>query len=235
MTKGFCASLIKKRIIGKETLELCFKKPSGFDFEPGNHCALTLKINSHTDWRPLSIASAPHESKLKFATRLTNSSFKKKLNQLRAGDKVELSGAGGGFTLHNDWNIPAVFIAGGIGITPFQSMLKHVFFQKLPHQITLFYFNKNPETALYLDELKKQSMNANFSFIPVMTKLENQNSWKGEIGHADVNLFTKYLADITDPIYYIAGPPSMVRAVYSLLNAMNIPDHKIKSEEFSGY
>ena len=124
----------------------------------------------------------------------------------------------------------AVFIAGGIGITPFLSMLKEAEKNKSPRQFYLFYFNKKKSGTTFFGELNALQL-PNCKFIPIMTE---DITWPGERGYLTENLLEKYLPKLFAD-YYVVGPPRMVKESVALLNKLSIPNEQIKSEEFIGY
>jgi ferredoxin-NADP reductase len=139
--------------------------------------------------------------------------------------------------LHNNASRPAVFLAGGIGITPFRSLVRWAAQQHLPHRIFLFDSNRRPEGAPFLDELRGLAKeNANFLFVPTMTQMaRSKQPWNGTTGYIDKTLLDKYLKELAGPIYYIAGPRAMVAGLRAMLNQASIDDDDIRTEEFSGY
>jgi ferredoxin-NADP reductase len=156
---------------------------------------------------------------------------------MEVGTEVELDAPYGSFTLHNDAEKPAVILAGGIGITPFYSIVKNATHNKLPHQIYLFYSNRRPEDTAFLAELTELAKeNPNFHLIATMTEMDKSGQkWEGETGYIDANMVKKYVTDLTTPIYYLAGPASMVAAMRKLLTEMNVNEDNIRTEEFAGY
>ncbi|HYM13251.1 MAG TPA: FAD-dependent oxidoreductase, partial [Bryobacterales bacterium] len=128
-------------------------------------------------------------------------------------------------------------LAGGIGITPFRSMVVRAAQEKLAHRIFLFYSNRRPEDAAFLDELASlQQQNPNYKFIPTMTDVsKSRRPWKGETGWINREMLAKYLTGVESATYYIAGPPAMVKALHATLNAASVDDDDIRTEEFAGY
>ena len=124
----------------------------------------------------------------------------------------------------------AVFIAGGIGITPFRSILKNAEQQKSTQTFFLFYFNKTKSGATFFDELNTLQL-PNYKFIPVTTE---DIDWPGERGYLTESLLKKHLPELSSD-YYVVGPPRMVKESVALLNKLSIPNEQIKSEEFIGY
>jgi ferredoxin-NADP reductase len=119
-----------------------FEKPMGFDFKTGQSVDLTLMNPPETDsegnTRTFSIASAPFENQLVFATRMRDTAFKRSLRNIALGTAVKIDSAMGSFTLHKNAAKPAVLLAGGIGITPFFSIVRQADHDHAPHKLHLF-------------------------------------------------------------------------------------------------
>ena len=151
--------LKNRREVAEGTMAFHFEKPPGFAFKAGQALAWTLIDPPETDneggMRNFSIASAPGESDLMIATRMRDTAFKRVLKTMPLGTEVRIVGPFGSLTLHQNAARPAVFLAGGIGITPFRSMLRQAAEQKLPHHLFLFYSNRCPEGAAFLEELQE--------------------------------------------------------------------------------
>lgn len=171
------------------------------------------------------------------ATRMRNSDFKNALKALEHGAAVKLEGPVGSLTLHRAANRPAVFIAGGIGITPFISILRHASDEGSQRRFLLLYANRRPEDAPFLDELKGLSNRLpNFRMLATMTQpATSQRKWDGERGQVDARRLEQALADLEDPVYYLTGPPGMVEAMRELLEDAGASEEDIRSEEFFGY
>jgi ferredoxin-NADP reductase len=234
--------------VAEGTLEFRFDKPPGMIFKAGQFMDLTLLDPPETDaegnTRGFSINSAPDDPELMFTTRLRDTAFKRVLRTMPLGTEVKVEGPFGDFTLHNNPARPAVLLAGGIGVTPFRSMARRAAHERLPQRIFLFYSNKRPEDAAFLGEFRALAReNPNFTFIPTMDKMsDSRQAWEGEIGRIDHELIVKYLergassqSNLSDPVYYIAGPPGMVAALRTMLNEAAVDDDDIRTEEFTGY
>ncbi|MEK7193253.1 MAG: FAD-dependent oxidoreductase [Patescibacteria group bacterium] len=227
--------------VASGTMAFHFEKPEGFVFKSGQHADFTLLNPPETDAegnsRTFSLVSAPHENELVFATRMRDTAFKRVLKTMPLGTELTLEGPFGSMTLQNDVSRPAVFLAGGIGITPFISMVRHATEQKLSHKIFLFYSNRKVEDAPFLSELQNlEKQNLNFKLIATMTGSEkSEQSWIGERGYINKEMLAKYIRDISKPVYYLAGPPQMVLVMREMLNNAGIDDDNIRSEEFGGY
>ena len=238
--------LLDRQEVADETMAFFLEKPAGFIYQAGQSLNLTLIDPSQTDGkgntRLFSLVSAPHEPMLEIATRIRDSVFKQVLKSLSIGTKLACEGPFGSTTLHRDSAQPAVFLAGGIGITPFISMLrdnqqKSLLRDELPREFYLFYSNRRPEDAPFLDELQAKSQeNPHLHLIATMTDLKkNDTDWVGETGYIDQAMLEKYLPQPNDAIYYLAGPSPMVKAMLDLLQRMEIDELHIKTEEFTGY
>ena len=197
--------------------------------------------------RHFTISSSPTENFLMFSTRIRDSPYKKRLSALEEGVKVKLRGPEGQFVLHEDYSKPAVFLSGGIGVTPFRSMLKYATDKKLPVKIIMFDSNRNSNNILFKKEFDEWSnINKNLKIIYTISEEDQHeqnsastvNDWKGEYGRIGKAMILKYVDTnvLNNSIFYICGPPSMLKAMQALLqDDLQIPRERIKVEEFTGY
>ncbi len=171
------------------------------------------------------------------ATRLRDTAFKRSLTMVPLGTELTLDAPYGSFTLHGDSSIPAVFLSGGIGVTPVRSIVLQATRERLPHTIVLFDSNRRPEDSAFLDEfLMARRENPNFTFVATMTEMERSNVvWSGETGQITGAMIAKHVPDLSRPIYYLSGPQSMVAAMRQVLDDAGVPDDRIRTEEFTGY
>ena len=231
--------LKSKKEIATETMTFHFDKPEGFTFKPGQFADYTLikpfETDAEGDTRGFSLG-APCEEDIIFTTRMRDTAFKRNLKKMAIGTEVIFDAAYGSFALQNNTKSPAVFLSGGIGITPVRSIVLQATHDKTAHKIFLFYANKTPKDAAYLEELTEaQKANANFKLIASMTDIDGSKGWKGETGFFTKELLQKYIGDLSVPIYYISGPASMVTSIRKTLNEAGINDDDIRTEEFTGY
>ena len=191
----------------------------------------------YTHYAHVHIVSTPDDVNITWATRMRDTAFKRMMKTLSVGTEVQIEGPYGDMTLHNNAVRAAVFLAGGIGITPFHSMVVDATKHLPERNIFLFYSNRRPEDAPYLDELASLAVeNPNFTFTPTMTDLKkSKKEWKGEQGYINKDMLLKYLGDLSGPIYYIAGPMALVAAMRKTLNDAGVNDDDICTEEFPGY
>jgi ferredoxin-NADP reductase len=233
--------LIKKENIAEGTMAFTFEKPQGFEYRAGQTVDMFLINPPETDaegnMRTYSISSATYEGVIKIATRMRNTAFKRVLKTMPEGTAVEIDGPIGSFTLHQNEKKPAIILAGGIGITPFRSIILDATERVLPHEIYLFYSNRRPEDAVFLDDLfNAAKKNPHVHFVPTMTNIENSKvAWSGETGYITKEMINKYAKNVENAIYYLAGPQTMVKAMRTLLTAAGISEDDIRIEEFTGY
>lgn len=237
---------MRARLLGSEevaagTRAFRFERPAGFAFQAGQNALVTLieppELDAQGPSRTFTIASAPHEPELVFATRMRDTAFKRVLGRAPAGTPVELDGPAGEMVLHDDASRPAVFLAGGIGITPFLAMARDAAHRRLPHRLFLFYGNRRPEDAAFLDELLDiEKQNRNFRLIAAMSEAEKSaRPWSGERGFVDRAMLQRHVGDLRGPLYYFAGPPAMAMAMQGMLAEAGIAGDDMRSEEFYGY
>jgi ferredoxin-NADP reductase len=235
------SKLVSKQEVAEGTMAFRFEKPAGWKYQAGQTLDLTLVDPPETDAegniRTFTIASPPSEDTLMIATRMRDTAFKRVLKKMPEGSAVKLEGPSGDLTLDPDAARTIVFLAGGIGITPFHSMSLDAAQRKLPHHIFLFYSNRRPEDAAFLDQMQAlETQNPNYKCIPTMTDMEkSQRLWHGETGMIRQGLLTRYLKNAASPIYYIAGPPDMVKGLHTMVKDAGVADDSIRAEEFDGY
>jgi glycine betaine catabolism B len=197
--------------------------------------------------RHFTISSSPTENFIMFSTRIRDSPYKKRLSTLEEGAKVKVRGPEGQFVLHQDYSKPAVFLSGGIGVTPFRTMIKYATDKQLPVKIVMFDSNRNRNNILFKKEFDDWAkINKNLKIIYTISddeqheqSLSTTNDWKGEYGRINKAMILKYLDGnvLNNSIFYICGPPGMLKAMQALLQEddLNIPKERIKVEEFTGY
>lgn len=231
-------TLLKREEVARDTLEFQFQKPDGFNFKPGQYGGFTLThrkdLAPTSTTRRFSLLNPPHDDCIRITTRMQNSDYKRALNELAIGESIKFAGPIGNFTLPDDINRPVVFIAGGIGVTPFYCMIKHAIHVGLTRSITLFYGNQTVEDAAYFAELKELSLNnPQFRFVPV---LANGADVAGtESGYISYEMIKKYIPDLLTPMFYVCGSPGMVNALRETLSELDIPAEHIMVEDFPGY
>jgi ferredoxin-NADP reductase len=237
----FQSALVSREMVAERTMSFRFAKPADWSYRAGQFVDITLLDPPETDaegnTRGFSISSAPREDVIMITTRLRDTAFKRVLQQVPLGTEVKIEGPFGDLRLHHA-DRPAILLAGGIGITPFRSILvETIGGGPLPYRVVLFHANRRPEDAALADELQALGRaDPNLTFVPTMTALAGSTpAWDGERGHIDAAMLGRHVDRVLDPIYYIAGPSGMVQASRTMLVASGVDEDDIRTEEFTGY
>jgi ferredoxin-NADP reductase len=230
--------------VAEGTMAFHFARPTGFEFQAGQSVNLGLidppETDAKGDRRTFSIAGAPFENEIMIATRMRDTAFKRVLKSMPARTRVQLRGPTGKFVLDPQDERPAALLAGGIGITPFVSILRQAAHDSLRRKLYLFYSNRRPEDAAFLQELMElERRNPNYRFIGTLTEMEKSRApWHGERGFLDKDMLARGLGgsgNVLVPTYYVAGPPAMVEGMKTLLVGTGVPQERIRTDEFFGY
>jgi ferredoxin-NADP reductase len=234
------ARIKEKREVARGTLLVVFDLlGEEVDFQPGQYFWVTLLDPPYDDEkgprRHITAVTSPNErGVLGLCTRLRDSAFKRSLAELPVGAEVEVEEPKGNFVLPAETDLPYVFVAGGIGITVFRSMLRYIAEEGLPHRVTLVYSNRDRESAAFLDELGE--LERAQKGLDVVLTMTDDPGWDGESRRIGPELFRDHLgADLDSFRYLLAGPPGMVEGVAGQLQGAGVPDERIASERFSGY
>ena len=237
---AYNSKLLERTGLAGDVAVLRLEKPEGFDFIAGQWCFVAVPDMGFQDERglrrPLSIASSPLEKELIFATKLSGSAMKKTLAEMSPGSPLTLEKPLGNFVLPEDTSVPLAFLAGGVGITPFRSMLKYAVDAGTDHRITLFYSSRTPEETPFLEELLKiPAQNPKIVVAATMTRAEPGSNWNGLTGRLNPEMIRKECKEWERAMYYVVGPPNMAEAMKQTLNDMDIAAERIKVELFAGY
>ncbi len=237
----YATQLTCRQEVAEDTMAFYFAKPADFQFRAGQSVDITLSNPPETDaegnTRAFSLVSAPFDSDLMIATRMRDTAFKRVLRKATLPLEVKIEGPSGSFVLHRKVEKAGVFLAGGIGITPFVSIIRQATHDKASHQLYLFYSNRRPEDAAFLELLTEAAkQNPNFHLIATMTEMDkSRREWKSETGFINKDMLAKHLPSLQGAIHYLAGPPAMVAAMRRMLTEAGVDEDDIRTEEFSGY
>ncbi|MFT0548409.1 FAD-dependent oxidoreductase [Allopusillimonas ginsengisoli] len=230
--------LIKKETVAEGTMAFYFSKPQGFEFRPGQFADYTLIDPPQTDdegnTRGFSLVQAPFEPYLVAATRMRDTAFKRVLKDLPIGTELKLDAPYGDFTLHKTESTPAVFIIGGIGVTPVRSMVAQATHDNTSHKITLLHASRAPADLPFRTDFEKFATE-NPNFVYIATVESPSGDWKGERGRVTAEMIKKHVPDLGKPIYYLSGPEGMVKSMRQLLIDLKVNEDNIRTEEFTGY
>jgi len=234
------AKIEEKREVAKGTLLVIFDlQGDEVDFRPGQYFWVELLDPPYDDEkgprRHISVVTSPTDrGVLGLCTRLRESAFKRSLVELPVGTEVEVEQPKGDFALPEDTEPQYVFVAGGIGITVFRSMLRYIDATREPYQVTLVYSNRDRESTAFLDELEELDRRADwFRLVATMTQ---DPDWKGETRRIDADMLADVLdGDLGSHTFLVAGPPDMTEGVVGALNGAGIAEDRILSDSYSGY
>ena len=236
------ATILRARqTVAQGTAAFHLDKPAGLRFVPGQTIDVVLPPGAAGDEpqnqrHTFSLVRAPFEDELVVATRMRDSAFKRALGALAPGAGLSIEGPSGSLCLHEELQRPAVLIAGGIGITPFMSMLRQAAHDHLARRLVLLYLNRRPEDAAFLAEfMALEGQLESFRLPATMTAMrQSSQTREGTVGPISEAML-KLAADAPlQPIYCIAGPPTMSEAMRLTLTVMGVNDDDIRSEEFYG-
>ena len=236
--------LIDKREEAKDTMSFWFEAEKNISWIPGQYFYFTIPSPKYPDTRGnthhFTIATSPTEGNtIMAATRMRDkSNYKKSLGHLKKGDTIEGEGPEGTFVLDEKEKGPHILIAGGIGITPFRSMIKYSIDKGLSDKLHLLYANSTPREITFKDELEtwaKENEHVSVDF----TVSKPNKSWKGLSGRIDKEMIKKSVGNcglkIKNCFFWVCGPPVFIAAMEKELGKLKITSDKIRSEKFSGY
>ena len=232
------ATVAEKREVAKGTIFVRFAVEDYPEYRPGAYFWVELPDRGHADEkglrRHISFATSPTErGVVGLATRLRDSAFKRTLAELEVGDEVEVEEPKGSFLLPEDASAEYVFVAGGIGITVFRSMLRFIADDALPYRVTLVYSNRDRESAAFLDELDE--LERRIEGLRVVLTMTDEPGWDGETRHLDADVLAELLGGLDEKTFLIAGPPQMTEAVEASLLGAGVPEARVLASKFSGY
>ncbi|MCB1146014.1 MAG: 2Fe-2S iron-sulfur cluster binding domain-containing protein [Leptospiraceae bacterium] len=220
-----------------------FNKPPGFHFEPGQFVELKIEYREkdsqkiQQESRAFSIASNPEESVLRFVTRNTKSEYKLRLLQLEKGAAAQISEPAGDLAFQNEEKLKHVFIAGGIGVTPFYSIITHQILSKSRKDLTLIVSAREAESLIFHEEFETlDKEDTGFRYCPSITgKMPKEWPEAYETGHIDLPLLRRQLGSLENFVYYVAGSTAFVDSMKNVLTGVGVLPIKIHQENFYGY
>ncbi len=211
-------------------LELQPKTGTIFTFRPGQYTMLSLEnVDNIKQPRPFSISSSPTNKKLIQLAIKVHGDFTQKVSKLKIGDTVTLSKPNGFFTF-NEENKKVVFLAGGIGITPFMSAIRYVSEKNLKNKITLIYSNKTKKDIVFLNDLEEISKK--YTNIQTIFTLTDTNSEKYENERIDIEMIKKYTQLNNDTLFSLCGPIAFMESIKQQLLDAGVKNDNIDMERF---
>jgi len=214
------------------TLRFNHESGKSFSYLPGQF--LYLRINNPEipwDEHPFTISSSPLQDYISITAKKLGD-FTERLDKVKIGDTAYIDGAYGTFSyLKKKENRKLCFLAGGIGVTPFLGMLRHLSLENKDQDVVLFWGLRELKEMICSDEIKEYSLQMkNFKFVPVIS---NDNTFDGEVGYINGDIIKKYIDDIREYDFYICGPPIMIEGQISNLRSLGVPKENIHFERFA--
>jgi ferredoxin-NADP reductase len=222
-----------------DVYDFIFSPDRPLRFRPGQYLEWTLSHrypDNRGNRRYFTIASSPTEQEVHLGVKFYNpsSTFKRALMSMNVGDQISASHVAGGFVMPRDKTKKLVFIAGGIGITPFRSMIQYLLDTKEKRDITLFYANKTVADIAYKEIFDRAETELGIQTIHALS--DEKNPPQGMMsGFITTDVIAKNVPDYRECTFYISGPHSMVDAFKKTLISMGVSRFKIKSDFFPGF
>ena len=225
---------------GPSVKDLVFTTDRRFDYEPGQYMEWTLPHDQPDDRgsrRYFTLASSPTEDNLRLGVKFyaNGSSFKEAMWSMDGGTPIAAGQLGGDFTLPKDPTRKLVFIAGGIGITPFRSMLKYLVDTNDKRPVTLLYSERDPADLAYHDVLREARQQLGAKIIYSITGKDVQPFTNMRRGKITPQMIANEVPDYEQCLFYISGSHNMVSAIENGLYSMGVQHHNIKTDFFPGY
>jgi ferredoxin-NADP reductase/Na+-translocating ferredoxin:NAD+ oxidoreductase RnfD subunit len=236
----YILTLSAKRPAAEGIFDFIFSSDRRLDFLPGQYLEWTLD-HDHPDSRGnrryFTIASSPTEKNVLLGVKFYDrkSSFKRRLLAMERGDTIIASQLAGGFVLPKDRGRKLAFVAGGIGITPFRSMLKYLIDRGEKRSIVVIYSNASAEEVAYYDVLKEAGERLGVKTVFTFTDRSKLDpSWKGHVGHIDAAMIVREVPDLRERLFYVSGPPALVDSCEHILKDLDVPGSHVKTDFFPG-
>jgi ferredoxin-NADP reductase len=225
----------------KDTFDFVFKPEKRFSFAPGQYMEWTLP-HEHPDNRGnrryFTLASSPTEMDLRIGVKfyLPASSFKRALANLPSDQEISAAQRAGDFTLPANKKQKLVLIAGGIGVTPYRSMLKYLIDTKEKRDVVVVYSNREKEEIVYQDVLGEAEKKLGVRIVYTLTDEKKiPDNWQGGRGRINEDMITKNIPDYRDRLFYISGPFALVSSTEKMLLGMGLAKDQIKTDFFPGF
>jgi ferredoxin-NADP reductase/Na+-translocating ferredoxin:NAD+ oxidoreductase RnfD subunit len=237
----FMLKFREKFRLAPDTYEFVFAPNKQIAFEPGQYMEWTLGHagpDSRGNRRYFTLASAPTEHNLKLGIRFSerSSSYKQALLDMKWGSQIRAAQLAGDFVLPSDPGQRCVFIAGGIGVTPFRSMLKYLLDTRQRRAVTLFYSVKSADEIVYRDVFDKAEKELGIKVIYTISRAENAPAgWTGKTGRISAEMIKAEVPDYRQAMFYISGPDAMVETFKTDLRGLNVARSQIKTDYFAGF
>jgi ferredoxin-NADP reductase len=227
--KKFLLKLHEKKEETADVISYIFEPDAELTWEAGQFMHYTLphkNVDDRGNQRYFTISSPPQAGHVMLTTRFSiqrPSSFKTALYRLKPGDTIEAEGPDGDFRIENRES-PQIFIAGGMGITPYHSILLDLHHRSIPMDVTLFYANRDEHFVFKneLEELKKQHPEFKIRYFVFPERIDGP-------------ALQSATPSVQDTVFYISGPEPMIDIFRKVFQGLGVLDFQIKRDYFPGY
>lgn len=233
---------LKEKIkIAPDIYDFIFATNNLVPFKPGQYMEWTLaheRTDNRGSRRYFTIASSPTEYNVRIGVKFyeKSSTFKKSLLAMDDKSEIIASQLAGDFLLPKNVNQKLIFIAGGIGITPFRSMIKFLMDKKEKRDIVLFYANKNSSDIVYKDVFEQAERTLGIKTIYSLSDLTQiPLDWTGKTGRINKQMIAQEVPDFKERTFYLSGPRSLITGFEEVLNEMGVRKGQIKTDFFPGF
>jgi ferredoxin-NADP reductase len=227
--------------LAPDIYDFIFTPSRRFAFAPGQYMEWTLghaDPDSRGNRRYFTLASSPTEAQLRLGVKFypQSSSYKQALLAMDENSEIKAAQLAGEFVLPRNARQKCVFIAGGIGITPFRSMIKYLMDTHQRRPLVLFYVAKTADELVYRDVFDQAKREVGLKTIYTITdSTRSPKGWQGQVGRLTPQLLKAEVPDYRKCLFYISGPKSMVDAFKELLHQLHVDDDHIKTDFFPGF
>jgi len=233
---------LKEKIrIAPDIYDFIFEPTKKLAFQPGQYMEWTLG-HEHPDSRGIrryfTLASSPTEKDLRVGVKFYrhSSSYKEAMLGMPIGSEIIAGQLAGDFVLPGNENRPIVMIAGGIGITPFRSMVKYLLDTHQNRPVVLFYSNKHFDDIVYQDVFEHAQHEMGMKLVYAVSNTRNvPRGWDGHVGRITEDLIKHEVPEYKNCVYYISGPNSMVESYRNLLQSIGINPNRVQTDYFPGF
>jgi ferredoxin-NADP reductase len=210
-----------------------FPLPASFTYKAGQFMFVTIRRGEEELRKHFTISSSPTEDYIEFTKKLSESEYSQALHRLNPGDWAKIEGPYGSFTFEGEYDSIGM-LSGGIGITPLRSICKYCTDMGLETDIVLVYACRSYKDIVFRKDFEKME-EENENLTVVYTVEDKPAGWTGYTGRIDAHLIKKVIPDYRERVFYVCGPPAMVKAMDDLLIESGVHQEYVKKENFYGY
>lgn len=232
---------LKEKIqVAPDIYDFVFQPSRPLSFAAGQYMEWTLghpEADNRGNRRFFTLASAPGEHELRIGVKFyqNSSSYKQAMLAMQPGSEIVASQLAGDFVLPTDPQQKCVLIAGGVGITPFRSMIQHLIDTRQRRPIVVLYSNRLTNEIVYQDVLERARAELGIKTVYTVTDIHAiPPNWKGRVGRITPQIIQATVPDYKQCLFYLSGPPGMVDEFKVILQQMHVRSAQIKTDFFSG-